>query len=159
MAYGTILAGSVPAIRLGWLRIPSTSRSIRPSLENRLTVLFRIILAIPGLWCVSQHPPVPTSSCSRSATGSSGVILGRVPNGMQTLGMFCLRFMARTNAYILLVNPRYPAFGDTPGVAAHGVRARCRRCRSGRLRHLATENPRRRVAGEVEARLARFSSS
>ncbi len=40
---------------------------------------------------------------------------GRVPNGMQTLGMFCLRFMTRTHAYILLVNPRYPAFGDTPG--------------------------------------------
>ena len=42
------------------------------------------------------------------------LILGSVPNGMQTLGLFCLRFSARTNAYVLLVNPRYPAFGDTP---------------------------------------------
>ena len=40
---------------------------------------------------------------------------GRVPEGLQTLGMFCLRFTARTNAYFILVNPRYPAFGDTPG--------------------------------------------
>ena len=29
--------------------------------------------------------------------------------------MFCLRFTVRTHAYVLLVNPRYPAFGDTPG--------------------------------------------
>jgi hypothetical protein len=42
------------------------------------------------------------------------LILGSVPNGMQTLGLFCLRFSSRTNAYVLLVNPRYPAFGDTP---------------------------------------------
>jgi hypothetical protein len=34
---------------------------------------------------------------------------------MQTLGLFCLRFMSRTTAYVLLVNPRYPAFGDAPG--------------------------------------------
>ena len=29
--------------------------------------------------------------------------------------MFCLRFLVRTHSYILLVNPRYPAFGETPG--------------------------------------------
>ena len=40
---------------------------------------------------------------------------GRVPEGLQRAGMFCLRFIMRTHAYVELVNPRYPAFGDPPG--------------------------------------------
>ena len=42
------------------------------------------------------------------------LILGRVPEGMQSLGLFCVRFNARTHAYVMLLTPRYPAFGDTP---------------------------------------------
>jgi hypothetical protein len=48
---------------------------------------------------------------------------GSVPGGPQNLGMFCLRFYSRTYAYWMLVNPRYPAFGDTPGTLPHDAAA------------------------------------
>jgi hypothetical protein len=43
------------------------------------------------------------------------LVMGRVPGGLQRLGLWILRFRARSYAYLLLVNPRYPSFGGDPG--------------------------------------------
>jgi hypothetical protein len=112
MAYGTILANPFPPFGPG--DSYPVDLEIDPAVDqSRLTVFFRIILAIP-CWFVSS---ILQYLLELLAIGNwvVALILGRVPQGMQTLGMFCVRFMARTNAYIFLVNPRYPAFGDTPG--------------------------------------------
>ena len=81
--------------------------------QSRLTVLFRIILAIPCILVLY----VLQNLLYLVAIGNWFVALfvGRVPPGLETLGMFCLRFLVRTHSYIVLVNPRYPAFGETPG--------------------------------------------
>jgi hypothetical protein len=81
--------------------------------QNRLTVLFRLILAIPA-WIVAY---LLQELLNLLAIGNwvVALILGRVPQGMQSLGLFCVRFVARTYAYAMLLNPRYPAFGETPG--------------------------------------------
>jgi hypothetical protein len=112
MAYGTILADPFPPFGPGG-SYPVDLEIDPPVAQNRLTVFFRIILAIP-CWFVTS---ILQYLLELLAIGNwiLGVIMGRVPNGMQTLGMFCLRFMTRTQSYIFLVNPRYPAFGDTPG--------------------------------------------
>lgn len=112
MAYGTILANPFPPFGASG-SYPVDLEIDPPVAQNRLTVFFRIILAIP-VWFVMT---ILQYLLELLAIGNwiLGVIMGRVPNGMQTLGMFCLRFMARTQAYLFLVNPRYPAFGDTPG--------------------------------------------
>jgi hypothetical protein len=110
-AYGTILADPFPPFGAGG-SYPVDLEIDPPVAQNRLTVFFRIILAIP-VWLVMS---ILQYLLELLAIGNwiLGLIMGKVPNGMQNLGMFCLRFMARTQAYIFLVNPRYPAFGDTP---------------------------------------------
>src|SRR4029077_6814105 len=83
-----------------------------PVRQSRLTVLFRLILAIP-VWFVAS---ILQYLLELLAIGNwvVGMILRRVPEGMQSLGLFCVRFDARTHAYVMLLPPRYPAFGDTP---------------------------------------------
>ncbi len=44
---------------------------------------------------------------------------------MQSLGLFCVRFNARTHAYVMLLTPRYPAFGDYARLAASLIRPHC----------------------------------
>ncbi len=112
MAYGTILADPFPPF--GASGSYPVDLEIDPPVEqSRLTVLFRIILAIPCIIVLY----VLQNLLYLVAIGNWFVALfvGRVPPGLETLGMFCLRFLVRTHSYIGLVNPRYPAFGDTPG--------------------------------------------
>jgi hypothetical protein len=110
-AYGTILADPFPPFGSGGT-YPVDVEIDPPVEQGRLGVFFRLILSIP-CWFVSS---VLQYLLELLAIGNwiVALILGSVPNGMQTLGLFCLRFQTRTNAYIMLVNPRYPAFGDTP---------------------------------------------
>jgi hypothetical protein len=111
-AYGAILADPFPPFGPGGA-YPVDLEIDPPVAQNRLTVFFRLILALP-VWLVAG---ILQYLLELLAIGNwiVALILGRVPNGMQSLGMFCLRFMIRTHCYVLLVNPRYPAFGDPPG--------------------------------------------
>jgi hypothetical protein len=111
-AYGTILADPFPPFGSGG-SYPVDLEIDPPVEQGRLGVFFRLILAIPCLF-VSN---ILQNLLHLLAIGNwfVALITGGVPNGMQTLGLFCLRFMSRTNTYLLLVNPRYPAFGDAPG--------------------------------------------
>jgi hypothetical protein len=119
-AYGGILASPFPPFGSGGT-YPVDLEIDPPVAQSRLTVLFRIILAIP-CWVVMS---ILQYLLQLLAIGNwiVAVVTGRVPNGMQNLGMFCLRFMMRTQAYLLLVNPRYPAFGDAPGSLPHDAAA------------------------------------
>jgi hypothetical protein len=77
--------------------------------QNRWTVLFRLILALPAL--------ILTSGFS----GLLGVVAvlgwfaalatGRMPVGLRNAGAFALRYTAQTSAYLLLVSPAYPYSG------------------------------------------------
>jgi hypothetical protein len=112
LAYGAILADPFPPFGASG-SYPVDLEIDPPVDQNRLTVLFRIILAIPCIIVLY----VLQNLLYLVAIGNWFVALfaGRVPPGLETLGMFCLRFLVRTHTYIALLTPRYPAFGDTPG--------------------------------------------
>jgi hypothetical protein len=114
-AYGTILADPFPPFGAGG-SYPVDLEIDPPVEQSRLTVFFRLILAIPCLFVAN----ILQYLLELLAIGNwiVALIIGSVPGGMQNLGMFCLRFTTRTNAYAMLVNPRYPAFGDTPGTGS-----------------------------------------
>jgi hypothetical protein len=88
-----------------------------PVPQNRLTVLFRAVLVLP---CMLLLGYVLDPLLALVAVGCWVVALvtGRVPAGLQRLGLWILRFRVRSYAYALLVNPRYPSFGGDPAAGS-----------------------------------------
>jgi hypothetical protein len=37
------------------------------------------------------------------------IVIGRMPQGMEKLGLYCLRYNAQTSAYVSVVTDRYPS--------------------------------------------------
>lgn len=79
-----------------------------PMEQNRWTVAFRILLAIPALF---------VSNILRNLSGLLAVfswvlavLTARVPEGVRNFAALALRFEAQTYGYVLLVSPRYPSF-------------------------------------------------
>jgi hypothetical protein len=82
-----------------------------PERQNRLTVIFRLILVIPAYIFMTVLNVV------LYVIGFLGwfasLVLGRMPQGMRDLGAYCLRFQAQTYAYLLLLTPRYPSLAGS----------------------------------------------
>jgi hypothetical protein len=38
------------------------------------------------------------------------IFIGRMPRGMEDLGLYCLRYQTQTYAYLAIVTDRYPTF-------------------------------------------------
>ena len=84
-----------------------------PEPQPRWTILLRIVLAIPALilaWVFSQV---------RQIISFLGwfvcIVMGRMPKGMQDLGIYCLRYETQTYSYLMLLTNRYPSLsGPTP---------------------------------------------
>jgi Domain of unknown function (DUF4389) len=79
-----------------------------PERQNRWTVAFRLILAIPA-FIVSGI----LGYLSRALAIFSwfvALILGRVPEGLRNFAAFALRYEQQTGAYAYLLTPRYPSF-------------------------------------------------
>jgi uncharacterized protein DUF4389 len=79
-----------------------------PEQQSRLTVFFRIFLAIPAL-LVSQILRY-LSQLLAIFSWITAILLGRVPKGIRDFAAFALRFEQQTNAYIYLLTGRYPSF-------------------------------------------------
>jgi len=83
--------------------------TIAPPVEqSRLTVFFRLLLAIPALLI---------SNVLNSLIEWVGILgwfvclfTGKMPEGMRNLLVFAIRFHTQTAAYYSLVTPRYPNF-------------------------------------------------
>jgi Domain of unknown function (DUF4389) len=110
------------------------SVSIDPirSTRNRMTTAFRLILAIPHLLLVGGVGASLAYGGSRSSIGGEAGVLGTVAfllaivswftiviNGRHHPGIrqfttFYLRWRVRALAYIMLLEDRYPPFGDAP---------------------------------------------
>jgi hypothetical protein len=82
-----------------------------PERQNRLTVIFRLILVIPAYIFMTVLGVV------LYVIGFLGwfasLVLGRMPQGMRDLGAYCLRFQTQTYAYVLLLTPRYPSLAGS----------------------------------------------
>jgi hypothetical protein len=79
-----------------------------PGPQGRLTVAFRVILAIPAI-IVTQ---ILRNLSGVLAFFSWWIALftARVPEGIRNFGAFALRYETQTYAYIALLTARYPSF-------------------------------------------------
>lgn len=79
-----------------------------PQLQNRLTVFFRWILAIPVLLLTNI-----LSNLSQLLAVFSwfiALVMGRVPEGLRNFAALAIRIETQTYAYLLLLTDRYPSF-------------------------------------------------
>ena len=76
--------------------------------QNRLTVFFRIILAIPALFVANI-----LSNLSQLLAVFSwfiALVTGRVPEGLRNFAVLAQRFESQTYGYVMLLTDRYPSF-------------------------------------------------
>jgi hypothetical protein len=74
--------------------------------QRRLITAFRIVLVIPAFvlaWVLSQVLLV-----IGLLSWLIAIFIGRVPRGMEQLGLYCLRYQTQTYAYLVVVTDRYP---------------------------------------------------
>jgi uncharacterized protein DUF4389 len=81
--------------------------------RSRLTVFFRLLIAIPHLiwmmlWGIVAELVVIVA-------WFAALITGRVPEGLHNFLATFLRFYTRLSAYLFLLSDPYPPFGGAPG--------------------------------------------
>jgi hypothetical protein len=78
-----------------------------PDDQRRLVTAFRLVLAIPAFvlaWVLGQVVQI-----IGFLNWLIAIFIGRVPRGMEQLGLYCLRYQTQTYAYLLVVTDRYPS--------------------------------------------------
>jgi hypothetical protein len=79
-----------------------------PERQSRLTVFFRIILAIPALLLANILSQV--SQLLAVFSWFIALVTGRVPEGLRNFAAFALRVETQTYGYAMLLTERYPSF-------------------------------------------------
>jgi hypothetical protein len=79
-----------------------------PQLQNRLTVFFRWILAIPAL--LLTYLLGELNQLLAVFSWFIALVLGRVPEGLRNFAVLAIRIETQTYAYLLLLTGRYPSF-------------------------------------------------
>jgi hypothetical protein len=77
-----------------------------PDDQGRLVTAFRLVLVIPAFvlgWVLSQVLQVIAL-----LAWVIGIFIGRIPRGMEQLGLYCLRYQTQVFAYLLVLTDRYP---------------------------------------------------
>ena len=106
-SYVYLLANPYPPFHGGERSYPIDLTVEGPDPQRRLITAFRIVLAIPAFvltWVLSQVLLVIAV-----ISWFIAIVLGRIPRGMEQLGLYCLRYQAQTYAYLLVVTDRYPS--------------------------------------------------
>jgi hypothetical protein len=86
---------------------PIDVRIAGPTEQNRLTVFFRIILALPAL--IFGYILNYLSSAVSFFAWFVCLALARMPEGMESLQLLSIRYHAQTQAYTYLLTERYPS--------------------------------------------------
>lgn len=76
--------------------------------RNRLTVFFRLILAIPALLLTNILSNL--SQLLAIFSWFIALVMGRVPEGLRNFAALAIRVETQTYAYVLLLTGRYPSF-------------------------------------------------
>jgi hypothetical protein len=106
-AYALLIADPFPGFT-GKPGYPIDLEVDPPQPQNRLTVFFRIILAIPALFVANI-----LSNLSQLLAVFSwfiALVTGRVPEGLRNFAVLAQRFETQTYAYVMLLTDRYPSF-------------------------------------------------
>jgi len=85
-----------------------------PANQSRLSVLFRIVLAIPALLLVYVFRAV--NQIVAVIAWFYCLAVGRMHEGMRNLSAWLLRYEVQTYAYVMLLTSRYPSFAGAPAV-------------------------------------------
>jgi ABC-type multidrug transport system fused ATPase/permease subunit len=80
--------------------------------QNRLTVAFRALLAIPALLLTWVFRSL--NNVLALVSWFYALATGRVSEGIRNLGAYCLRYETQTYCYLFLVTPRYPTLSGAP---------------------------------------------
>jgi hypothetical protein len=78
-----------------------------PDGQRRLVTAFRLILVIPAFvlsWVLGQVLQVLAV-----LNWLIAIFLGRVPRGIEQLGLYCLRYQTQVYSYVLVITDRYPS--------------------------------------------------
>jgi hypothetical protein len=112
-AYFLLIANPFPPFS-GTADYPVGVAVAGPQPQSRITVLFRLFLAIPALFL---------SAVFRSVNGIIALLgwfyalaTGRMNGGMRDLSAWLLRYEVQTYAYVLLLTGRYPSLAGAPTV-------------------------------------------
>ena len=79
-----------------------------PERQNRLTVFFRGILAIPALFLSNLLSQL--NQLLAIFSWFIALVTGRVPEGIRNFAALAMRIETQTYAYALLLTSRYPSF-------------------------------------------------
>ena len=79
-----------------------------PERQNRLTVFFRSILAIPALLLAYILSEI--NNLLAIFSWFVALVMGRVPEGLRNFAALAIRIESQTYAYVMLLTGRYPSF-------------------------------------------------
>jgi uncharacterized protein DUF4389 len=108
-AYLWIAANPYPSF-MGDRDYPVDVEIADPAEQSRLTIAFRLILAIPAALVSNVLQNVAWIVALLG--WFLGVFTGRMNKGMEELLAYILRYQAQTYGYVLLLTQRYPSFSD-----------------------------------------------
>ncbi len=108
-AYVWIAANPYPGF-LGEPGYPVDVEIADPVEQSRLTIFFRLLLAIPAVIVTNVLQNV--AFVVAVLGWFLGVITGRMHKGMEELLAYILRYQAQTFGYVLLLTQRYPSFSE-----------------------------------------------
>jgi Domain of unknown function (DUF4389) len=106
-AYVLLIADPFPAFG-GAPGYPIDLEVDPPAPQSRLTVFFRLILAIPA-YIISGIMGY-LNRVIALFSWFVALVLGRIPEGMRNFAAFALRYEQQTTAYAYLLTQRYPSF-------------------------------------------------
>jgi hypothetical protein len=119
-AYVYLLANPWPGFR-GAGGYPIDLEVDPPAKQSRLTVFFRLLLAIPAIIFARVLDYV--LQIVAFFAWFVCLVLGRMPEGLRNLGAYCLSFQQQTYGYALLLTGRYPSFAFSIDNATPGGRS------------------------------------
>src|SRR3954454_17142146 len=79
-----------------------------PERQNRLTVFFRSILAIPALFVTNLLGQL--NQLLAIFSWFIALVTGRVPEGLRNFAVLAMRFETQTYGYLMLLTGKYPSF-------------------------------------------------
>jgi hypothetical protein len=79
-----------------------------PQPQNRLTVFFRFVLALPALFLTNIVSNL--SNLLAVFSWFVALVTGRVPEGLRNFAALALRIEQQTYGYLMLLTGRYPSF-------------------------------------------------
>jgi hypothetical protein len=122
LAYLSLIANPFPGFVGKPDSYPVELQIAAPEKQNRLTVLFRLVLVIPAVLIASAYNGLLLTVGVLGWFAS--LVTGRMPVGLARAGALALRYGMQTSAYWLILTDSYPYSGpcrqepvDTPAAA------------------------------------------